>query len=44
MTKELRISKWVNSGEYRTEIDSVLTSIIRKSELSTSEAETSSVF
>lgn len=44
MDKEHRINQWLNSGEYHTEIDAVLTAIIRKSELSKSESETSSVF
>ncbi len=44
MGREQQISQWINSGEYRTEIDAALTTILRKSELSKSEAETSSVF
>lgn len=42
--KEQRINQWLNSGEYFTEINTVLTKILRKLELSRSEAETSSVF
>lgn len=38
------IAQWLNSGEYLTEIDCVLTNIVRASELSNSEAETASVF
>lgn len=44
MSKEQQITQWINSGEYRTEIDAALTKILRKSELAESEAETSSVF
>lgn len=44
MNNERRINQWINSGEYRTEIDAVLTKIVRKSELSRSEAETAFVF
>ena len=44
MNKEQRINQWINSGEYRAEIDAALTTILRKSELSESESETSSVF
>lgn len=44
MNNEQRINRWINSGEYRTEIDAALTKILRKSELARSEAETSSVF
>lgn len=39
-----RISQWLDSGEYLTEIDNVLTNIVRKSELANSEAETASIF
>lgn len=35
---------WVNSGEYRTDIDSALTNIIKGAEHAKSEAETASVF
>lgn len=38
------IFQWLNSGEYTTDIDNVLTSIIRKAEHSKSESETSSIF
>ena len=38
------ISQWLNSGEYRSDIDNVLTSIVKKSERSCSESETSSIF
>lgn len=38
------IANWLNSGEYQTDIDNVLTNIVRGSELSKSEAETASVF
>ena len=38
------VTQWLNSGEYLTEIDCVLTNIVRASELSNSEAETASVF
>lgn len=33
MSKEQQITQWINSGEYRTEIDAALTKILRKSEL-----------
>lgn len=39
-----RISQWLDSGEYLTEIDNVLTNIVKKSELANSEAETASIF
>ncbi len=39
-----KIVEWTNSGEYQTEIDTALTNIIRKSEGSKSEAETSAAF
>ena len=38
------ISCWLNSGEYKTQIDNLLTDIVRGSELSETEAETASVF
>jgi len=41
---DYNITQWLKSGEYQTEIDSVLTKIIRKSEQAESEAETSAVF
>lgn len=44
MLMDYNISQWLKSGEYQIEIDSVLTNIIRNSELSKSEAETSAVF
>lgn len=44
MNREHRINQWLNSGEYRTEIDNALTRILRKSEFSQTEAETSAVF
>lgn len=44
MNKEQRINLWVNGCEYRTDIDTTLNNLLRKSELSESEAETSSIF
>lgn len=44
MNLETNITQWLNSGEYQTEIDSVLTNIIRGAELAQSEAETASIF
>lgn len=44
LIKENKYSQWLNSGEYRTEIDSVLTNIVRGSEAAQSEAETAGVF
>lgn len=44
MSKCLKISQWLKSGEYQIEIDALLTNIIRKSELAESEAETSAIF
>ena len=38
------ITNWLNSGEYKTQIDNLLTEIVRGAELSTTEAETASVF
>lgn len=35
---------WINSGEYKTDIDSALTNIIKGAEHAESEAETASVF
>lgn len=37
-------NQWLNSGEYRTEIDTVLTNIVRCSETAESEAETAGIF
>ena len=39
-----KISNWLRSGEYHSQIDSVLTKIIRECENSNSEADTASVF
>lgn len=39
-----KIAQWLNSGEYLTEIDHVLTNIVRCSECAESEAETASIF
>lgn len=39
-----KISSWLKSGEYHSQIDSVLTKIIRGCEQSSSEAHTSSIF
>ena len=39
-----KINDWLESGEYQTDIDSALTNIVRQSEQSNSEAETSSIF
>lgn len=44
MKNEQEISQWLNSGEYQTQIDTLLTKIIRESELSKNESDTSSVF
>ena len=38
------MSSWLNSGEYHTQIDTVLTKIVRDCEMSDSEAHTSSIF
>lgn len=39
-----KVSEWLNSGEYSTDIQNALTSIIRKSENSLSESETATAF
>ena len=39
-----KLTQWLNSGEYLTEIDHVFTNIVRLSENSESEAETASIF
>ena len=44
MEKNITISNWLRSGEYSTQIDSVLTKIIRECEVSSSESQTASVF
>ena len=44
MPKHTNISSWLKSGEYKSQIDSVLTKIIRDCENSDSEAHTSSIF
>ncbi len=44
MKKNITISNWLRSGEYSTQIDSVLSKIIRGCEYSKSESETASVF
>lgn len=44
MEKPISISSWLRSGEYKTQIDKVLTKIIRGCDQSNSEAQTSSVF
>lgn len=44
MVNQTQISNWLKSGEYKTQIDSVLTKIVRECELSMSEAHTSSIF
>lgn len=41
---KVNISNWIKSGEYKSQIDSVLTKIIRDCETSDSEAHTSSIF
>ncbi len=38
------INRWLNSGEYKTDIDEAFTKILRKTEGSNSESETSSIF
>lgn len=38
------VTNWLNSGEYKTQIDNLLTEIVRDAELSSTEAETASVF
>jgi hypothetical protein len=38
------VTNWLNSGEYKTQIDNLLTEIVRGAELSITEAETASVF
>ncbi len=44
MVNHTLISNWLKSGEYKTQIDSVLTKIVRECEHSKSEAHTSSIF
>ena len=44
MNNHSSISSWLKSGEYKSQIDSVLTKIIRECEHSDSEAHTSSIF
>ena len=44
MREKITISNWLGSGEYQTQIDSVLTKIIRDCENSTNESQTSSIF
>ncbi len=44
MENNITISNWLRSGEYSTQIDSVLTKIIRDCEVSSSESQTASVF
>lgn len=38
------IARWLESGEYKSQIDNVLTNIVRNCEFASSEAETASVF
>ncbi len=42
--KQNRIKQWLNSGEYKTEIDLALTNILKKIKISKSESETSGIF
>lgn len=42
--KEHIIQQWLNCGEYKTEIDLAFSNILRKTELSKSESETSGIF
>ena len=44
MTSYTNISRWLKSGEYRSQLDSVLTKIVRECDHSDSEAHTSSIF
>ncbi len=44
MTSYTNISRWLKSGEYRSQLDSVLTKIVQKCDNSDSEAHTSSIF
>ena len=44
MSTEIKVTQWLNSREHQTDIDSVLTNIIRGAENSTSEAETALIF
>ena len=44
MNNRTQISNWLKSGEYKSQIDSVLTKIIRDCEHSGNEAHTSSIF
>ena len=44
MNNRNQISNWLKSGEYKSQIDAVLTKIIRDCEHSDSEAHTSSIF
>ena len=44
MINKSQISNWLNSGEYKSQIDSLLTKIVRDCEHSNSEAHTSSIF
>lgn len=43
MTSYTNISRWLKSGEYRSQLDSVLTKIVRDCDHSDSEAHTSSI-
>ena len=44
MDKKITISNWLSSGEYYTQIDSILTKVVRNCENSNSESQTSSIF
>lgn len=44
MDNQPQISKWLKSGEYKSQIDAVLTKIVRDCEHSDNEAHTSSIF
>ena len=44
MTSYTNISRWLKSGEYRSQLDSVLTKIVRECDHSDSEAHKSSIF
>lgn len=44
MTNNTNISRWLKSGEYQSQLDTVLTKIVRGCDHSDSEAHTSSIF
>lgn len=44
MTSKTNVSRWLKSGEYRSQLDAILTKIVRECDNSDNEAHTSSVF